>query len=575
MKALLSLLKDYKIQALLAPTFKMIEAILELFVPLVIASLIDEGIVKGSKSEVYHCALLLILLGAIGLGFSVTAQYFSAYVATEASTKLRSRLFVKVQQMSYHQLDEVGTSTLVTRISSDVNQVQTGINFSLRLLLRSPFVVFGAMIMAFFIDVPIALLFVLVIGLLALCVSLIMKHNLPRYKKMQEKLDGLLLRTRQSLMGVRPIRAFGLEIKMEEDFVGENDDLFQKQKRVGNISGLMNPLTFVIVNGGLAIILYLGGDRVDTGTLTQGQMVALVNYLSQILVELVKFANYIITMTKSIACANRLDEILKIPTVSRKGSEKECDKEGLLIFDHVTFQYEEGASPALCDLNLSVEMGEKIGVIGGTGAGKSTLVSLCMGNYAPSKGQICWQGKDILDVDLMQLRSDMALAEQKPTLFSGTIASNLRMGKEDAGSEEMKESLIKAQAYDFVEKLPKGLEDPVEQEGRNFSGGQRQRLSIARALIRKPKLLLLDDCTSALDYATEAAFRHCILTDFEDTTVIWNSQRIAAMEQMDRVLLLDHGRVLGLGTHEQLLADCPKYQEIYASQVRKEASYES
>ncbi|MCR5666383.1 MAG: ABC transporter ATP-binding protein/permease [Eubacterium sp.] len=575
MKELFSLLKQYKALAILAPAFKMIEAVLELFVPMVIASMIDQGIARGDFGYVQQSAVRLIVLAAAGLAFSVTAQYFSAYVATEVSTKLRDRLFAKVQRLSYRQLDEVGASTLITRLSSDVNQVQVGINFSLRLLLRSPFVVFGAMVMAFTIHVRIAFLFVVVIAILALCVSVVMHYNLPRYEGIQRRLDGLLMRTRQSLMGVRPIRAFGKEQLMEEDFVGENDAMLSRQRRVGNISGLMNPLTFVIVNGGLAVLLYLGGEKVNTGILTQGEMVALVNYISQILVELVKFANYIITVTKSIACEKRLEEVLCLKEVVRKGAVHHKDTTAALTFDSVGFTYKEGANPALNQIDLSIKQGEKIGIIGGTGAGKSTLAQLAMGNYCATSGNVFWGDTNIEDLDLNNVRKQIAWAEQKPLLFSGTIRSNLMMGKEDASQEEMIAALKGAQAYEFVKDLEDGLDAKVEQEGRNFSGGQRQRLSIARALIRRPKLLVLDDCTSALDYATDAAFRRYVQREMKGTTVIWNSQRISVMEHMDRVLLLKHGQVVDLGTHEQLLERCREYREIYMAQGRKEASYES
>ncbi|SDB24861.1 ABC transporter ATP-binding protein [Eubacterium oxidoreducens] len=575
MNELLSLLKQYKAQTVLAPAFKMIEAVLELCVPLVIASMIDDGIALSDMSHVGHCAVLLIVLAALGMGFSVTGQFFSAYVATEVSTSLREKIFAKVQQLSFAQLDEAGSSTLITRLSSDVNQVQAGVNLSLRLLLRSPFVVFGAMVMAFTIHMKIAGLFVLVIGLLALCIGIVMKYTLPQYENLQRHLDGLLMRTRQSLMGVRPIRAFGREQRMEEDFVAANDEMFMRQKKVGNIASIMNPLTFAIVNGGLAILLYFGGDQVNTGILSQGEMVALVNYISQILVELVKFANYLITVTKSIACAKRIEEVLRLEQMQQSGKKHQMDTDAMLTFDNLVFSYKEGANAALEGINLSIKKGEKIGVIGGTGAGKSTLAALAMGHYAATDGNVFWEQINILDLEPKMLRGNMAWAEQKPKLFKGTIRSNLRMGKRDATEEEMLEALKGAQAYEFVSELDKGLDALVEQDGSNFSGGQRQRLSIARALIRKPKLLVLDDCTSALDYATDAAFRHYVQQSMPQTTVIWNSQRISVMEHMNRVLLLKHGKMVALGTHEELLKRCEEYREISAAQGRKERSYEA
>lgn len=599
MKILWNYLKDYKVQTVLAPAFKMAEAVLELFVPVIMAAIIDVGIAQSDMPFIRSRCLMLVLLAAAGLGISVTAQYFSAVAASGFAAKLRKALFEKIQSFSFLTLDKTGAATLVTRMTSDVNQVQTGVNMVLRLLLRSPFVVIGAMVMAFFIDAKMALIFVVVIPALAIVVYCIMRHNIPRYREVQGQLDRMLGKTRESLTGVRIIRAFGKEEQMEAEFASENQGLSEKQLGVGRIAGLLNPVTFVIVNLGIIAILMAGGRQTYIGALTQGEVVALVNYMSQILVELIKFANLIVTLTKAIACAKRVVTVLEMPSeqtpeekfLAEKVPQKtvsEAEKGSYaghaaekVHFQKVSFAYAKGAENALSDISFSVKEGETVGIIGGTGAGKSTLVHLIAGFYQPQQGAVCIDGKETGEYVLQELRRKIGIVMQQAQLFAGTVRENILWGKKDATDAEIEAALRAACAYDFVSEKPEGIEYMAEQGGRNFSGGQKQRLSIARALVRRPEILILDDSSSALDYATDAAMRHNI-SDYSRSgesvhgggkmTVFIVAQRTSSLQHADKIIVLEHGKTAGIGTHEELLKNCPVYQEIYYSQNKESES---
>lgn len=596
MKALLIYLRNYKKETVLAPLFKLLEASFELLVPLVMAAVIDNGIANGDKPYVVRMCLVMVALGVIGLVCSITAQYFSAKAATGFATELRKSLFSHIQHLSFSKMDTIGTSTLITRMTSDVNQVQSGVNLVLRLFLRSPFIVVGAMVMAFTVDVKGALVFVVMIPLLSVVVFGIMLITMPLYKKVQADLDRVLLITRENLMGARVIRAFNKEMDEERSFKKSNQELTDAQKYVGRLSGLMNPLTYIIVNGALIALIYVGALRVDAGIITQGEVVALINYMSQILVELVKLANLIITVTKAIACGNRIQSVFEetagipegtltgadISGASATGAEMAGkatadegmdgeDEEPFVEFDHVSMRYEGAGADSLSDITFQVKKGQTVGIIGGTGSGKSSVVSLIPRFYDVSAGQVRIGGKDVKEYVLSELRGNIGVVPQRAVLFKGTVAENLRWGREDATEEELWEAAETAQAKEFLESKNEGLSLRVSQDGKNLSGGQRQRLTIARALVRRPEILILDDSASALDFATDAKLRAAIRRMKERPTVFIVSQRASSIMYADKILVLDDGEMAGLGTHEELLKDCPVYQEIYYSQFPKDA----
>lgn len=573
MKSLLVYLKDYKKETILAPLFKLLEASFELVVPLVMAAVIDVGIENRDKPYIIQMCLVLIALGVIGLVCSITAQYFSAKAAAGFATGLRHELFWHIQNFTFSKMDTIGTSTLITRMTSDVNQVQSGVNLVLRLFLRSPFIVFGAMVMAFTVDVKAALIFVVTIPLLSVVVFGIMLITMPLYRKVQANLDKVLLVTRENLTGARVIRAFNKEDSERERFLEGNQTLTDAQKFVGRISGLMNPLTYIIVNGAIVVLLYTGAVRVDMGALTQGEVVALVNYMSQILVELVKLANLIITVTKAIACANRIEKVFNEKNDMEEGDHEWTQRaeSPMVEFQDVSLVYEGNSAPSLSGISFHAGKGETIGVIGGTGSGKSSLVNLIPRFYEAASGQVLINGENVKGYCIDSLRKKIGVVPQKAVLFKGSIAENIRWGKEDASVEEIEEALRLAQAMEFVEKKDGYLDFQIEQNGRNLSGGQKQRMTIARALVRKPEILILDDSASALDFATDAALRGAIRGMKEKPTVFIVSQRAASVQYADRIIVLDDGEMAGLGTHEELLEHCPAYREIYYSQFKKEA----
>lgn len=582
MKTLLAYLKDYKKESILAPLFKMLEASIELFVPLVMAAIIDVGIANQDKPYIVKMCFVLIALGIIGLVCSITAQYFAAKAATGVGTGIRHGLFEHIQKFTFTEMDQLGTSTLITRMTSDINQIQSGVNLVLRLFLRSPFIVFGAMIMAFTVDVKAALVFVVTIPLLSLIVFGIMLVTMPMYKKVQADLDQVLLATRENLTGARVIRAFNKEEDETKRFENANQILTDAQKYVGRISGMMNPLTYIIVNGAIIALIYVGAVRVDIGDLTQGQAVALINYMSQILVELVKLANLIISVTKAAACLNRVESVLAVKPdmnegdVRWKSNSSEADRDlknkiPVVEFSHVSLTYKGTSDTSLSDINFCAKKGQTIGIIGGTGSGKSSLVNLIPRFYDATDGTVKINGRDIKEYQTENLREHIGVVLQKAVLFKGSIADNLRWGKEDATEQEMYEALDISQAREFVDTKQGGLEFQIEQGGRNLSGGQKQRMTIARALVRKPEILILDDSASALDFATDAALRKSIKEMKNQPTVFIVSQRAASIQHADQIIVLDDGAMAGIGTHEELLKDCPIYQEIYYSQFPKEA----
>lgn len=568
MKSLLVYLKDYKKESVLGPLFKLLEASFELIVPLVVASMIDVGIAESDRNYVIRMCLIMAALGVTGLISSVTAQFFAAKAAVGFATKLRHALFAHIQSLSFSSMDEQGTSTLITRMTSDINQIQSGVNMVLRLFLRSPFIVFGAMIMAFTVDVKAALIFVVIIPLLSVVVSGITLISIPLFSKVQNSLDQVLGITRENLTGVRVIRAFGKEMDETDRFDRQTDALKKIQVMAAKISALMNPVTYVIINGGLIVLIYTGAVRVESGALTQGQVVALVNYMSQILVELVKLANLIITITKAVACGNRVAGVFEIPVgmENGKGSLIQGEGRGRVSFDHVSMRYHEGGEEALTEITFKADQGETIGIIGGTGSGKTTLVHLIPRFYDAEKGSVKIDGVDVKEYDLTALRDKVGIVMQKAVLFKGSIRENLLWGNEDATDEELWQALKIAQAEEFVLQKEGGLDAPVEQEGRNLSGGQKQRLSIARALVKKPEILILDDSASALDYATDAKLRKALREVPFETTVFIVSQRASSLMHADQIIVLDDGCVAAIGSHEQLLEDCEIYQEIYYSQ---------
>ena len=571
MKKLLVYLKGYEKETVLAPLFKMLEALFELFVPLVMAAVIDVGIGGHNRGYVIRMCLVLIALGVIGLACSITAQYFAAKAATGFSTVLRRELFAHIQSLSYTEMDNLGTSTLITRMTSDINQVQSGVNLVLRLFLRSPFIVFGAMIMAFTVDVKAAMIFVVAIPMLSVVVFGIMIWTMPLYRRVQGALDKVLGLTRENLTGVRVIRAFCLEEQEQTHFREKNECLTDMQKFVGKISGLMNPLTYIIVNGAVVVLLYTGAIRVDQGIITTGAVVALVNYMNQILVELVKLANLIINITKSVACGNRIQSVLEIPSSMKNGSDTNLARADEVVFDHVGLTYAQAGTESLTDIDFSAKAGQTIGIIGGTGSGKSSLVNLIPRFYDATAGAVKINGKNVKDFDLETLREMVGIVPQKAVLFKGTIEDNLRWGKKDATEEELWEALETAQAAEFVRERADGLQAKIDQGGKNLSGGQRQRLTIARALVGHPGILILDDSASALDFATDAALRKALREMKGNPIVFIVSQRTSSIRHADQIIVLDDGMVAGIGTHQELLENCPVYQEIHYSQFdRKE-----
>lgn len=568
-------LKDYKKESILAPLFKLLEAFFELMVPLVMANIIDYGISNRNMGYIGKMGLLLLLLGVVGLASSITAQFFAAKAAVGFSTKLRQALFDHIEDLSFTDIDKAGTSTMITRMTSDVNQVQSGINMTLRLFLRSPIIVFGAMIMAFTIDVKCALIFVVAIPLLSIVVFGIILSTIPMYKKVQSRLDQVLGITRENLTGVRVIRAFHQEAKEEERFRENNEALSAMQIFVGKISACMNPVTYVIVNGAIIALIYTGAVQVNIGNLSQGEVVAIINYMNQILVELVKLANLIVTMTKALACADRVDSVFEIgadaayaekSVQNQKLADKVDKKAPFLNFKHVSLTYQGAGAPTLQDMNFTVNRGDTVGIIGGTGSGKTSLVNLIPGFYPATEGEILLEGRDIRTMSDEELRGRIGVVPQKAVLFKGTIRSNLQWGKPDAAEEEMWKALELAQASEVVDGKPGKLDATVAQNGKNFSGGQRQRLTIARALVRNPEILILDDSASALDYATDAKLRAAIRTLEDKTTTFIVSQRASTIRHADKIIVLDDGEIAGMGTHDELLKDCTVYQEIYYSQ---------
>ena len=568
-------LKDYKKESILAPLFKLLEAFFELMVPLVMANIIDYGISNRNMGYIGKMGLLLLLLGVVGLASSITAQFFAAKAAVGVSTKLRQALFDHIEDLSFTDIDKAGTSTMITRMTSDVNQVQSGINMTLRLFLRSPIIVFGAMIMAFTIDVKCALIFVVAIPLLSIVVFGIILSTIPMYKKVQSRLDQVLGITRENLTGVRVIRAFHQEAKEEERFRENNEALSAMQIFVGKISACMNPVTYIIVNGAIIALIYTGAVQVNIGNLSQGEVVAIINYMNQILVELVKLANLIVTMTKALACADRVDSVFEIgadaayaekSVQNQKLADKVDKKAPFLNFKHVSLTYQGAGAPTLQDMNFTVNRGDTVGIIGGTGSGKTSLVNLIPGFYPATEGEILLEGRDIRTMSDEELRGRIGVVPQKAVLFKGTVRSNLQWGKPDATEEEMWKALELAQASEVVDGKPGKLDATVAQNGKNFSGGQRQRLTIARALVREPEILILDDSASALDYATDAKLRAAIRTLEDKTTTFIVSQRASTIRHADKIIVLDDGEIAGVGTHDELLKDCTVYQEIYYSQ---------
>ncbi|MBD8942031.1 MAG: ABC transporter ATP-binding protein [Clostridiales bacterium] len=573
MKSLMKYLKDYKKECVLSPLFKLLEATFELFVPLVMAAVIDKGIGHADKPYIVKMCLVLIALGIIGLVCSITAQFFAAKAAVGFATKLRHSLFGHIQSLSFSEIDTLGTSTLITRMTSDVNQVQNGVNLVLRLLLRSPFVVVGAMVMAFTIDVKAALIFVVAIPLLCIVVFAIMFVSIPLYKKVQAGLDRVLLGTRENLTGVRVIRAFNKEKDEVERFNESNAALTKIQMYVGRISALMNPITYIIINGGIVALIYVGAIRVDSGAISQGQVVALVNYMSQILVEVVKVANLIISCTKALASANRIESIFDVKA-------SVCDKTEVMLgdnsseyaveFNNVYLKYKDAGEDALSNIDFKVKRGETVGIIGGTGCGKSSIVNLIPRFYDATDGEVKVNGVNVKDQPVEKLRDIVGMVMQKAVLFKGTIRDNMKWGNENATDAEIYDALDISQSREFVEQKPDKLDEMIEQGGKNLSGGQKQRLTIARALVKKPQILILDDSASALDFATDAKLRKAIASMEGKMTVFIVSQRTSSIQHADKIVVLDDGQIVMIGTHEELLEKCEEYREIHYSQISKD-----
>lgn len=573
MTKLLTYLRKHRIQTILAPLFKMLEAVFELIVPLVVARMIDSGVANRDVPYLIREGILLVLLGVIGFLAAVTAQYFSANVAVITGTSLRNDLFRHIQTLSWRQIDEIGTSTLITRMTSDINTVQNGVNMFLRLFLRSPFVVLGAVVMAFTVDTQTALAFAVAVPVLAVIVFAILLITMPLYKNVQKKLDDVMRMARENLLGVRVVRAFNRQEDEKRAFDQNASEYYRRQIFVGKISALLNPLTYVVINAGIIGILWIGGLRVDTGDLTRGEVIALVNYMSQILVEMIKLANLIILLSRAIASMKRVDAVFAMENPMKDGDAPlpACPKGGVEIdFKDVTFGYEKEAAPALDHISFHIEGGSTLGIIGGTGSGKSTLVHLLGRFYDPDAGSVLLNGKDLREMKLAWLRGRIGLVPQKAVLFAGSLRENMKWGDEEATDDEIYRALEIAQAREFVDEKKEGLDLGIEQEGRNLSGGQRQRLTIARALVREPELLILDDSASALDFATDAKLRKAIRESKGRSTVILVSQRVSTVRNSDRILVLDDGQAAGFGTHQELLRSCDVYREICQSQMTEE-----
>lgn len=568
MKKVMSYFKVYKKEAILAPLCKLLEASLELLIPILVSNIIDHGIANSDKGYIIRMVIIMVLCGFVGLGFSILGQFFSAKCAVGFSSKLRSDLFKKLQSLSFSEIDNLGASSMITRMTSDVNQVQTGINLSLRLLLRSPFVVFGAAIMGTVLAPNISYIYWIAIPVLSIVIFGIIFSTMPLHKHTQEDLDNVLGDTRENLAGTRVVRAFTMESDEIKNYKLKTKKLERSQNNASNISNLMNPLTYIIINIAIVLLIYLGGLKVDIGDLTQGQVIALYNYMSQILIELIKLANLIITIAKAIACAKRIEKVLDIDTTVNITDDKKIN-DNYIEYNHVTLTYKGASEPSLEDINFSVKKGETIGIIGSTGSGKSSIVHLIPRFYEATCGQVILNGKDITSYDVEELRSRVGIVMQKAVLFEGTIKENIKWGKKDATDEEILKACEISQSMDIINKKEKGINSFVEQSGRNFSGGQRQRLSIARALVRKPEILILDDSSSALDYATDAALRKSIKSLDYHPTVFIVSQRTASIQNADKILVLDDGKMMGFDTHDNLLKNCQVYQEIYYSQFKK------
>jgi len=574
MKKLLSYIKLYKKEAILGPLFKLLEASFELIIPLVVAKIIDDGIKNQSVSTIIPLFLLMVLLGIVGLLCSVTAQYFSAKAAVGMSSDIRSDVFKKLQSLSYSEIDDLGTSKMVTILTNDINQVQNGVNLTLRLFLRSPFIVFGAMIMAFTININAAIIFAISIPILAIIVFLIMLCTMPLYKRVQEKLDVVLRKTRENLSGVRVVRAFSREDEEVKEFDILNNDLRKKQSFVGSISGLMNPLTYAVVNSAIILILWIGAKEVDSGIILQGEVIALYNYMSQILVELIKLANLIITMSKAVACGNRIEDVLEMESSLEVIKDNKRNKYSFIEFNNVCLAYKKSNVESLTNISFKVEKGETIGIIGGTGSGKSSLVNLIPHFYDTTNGTLLFDGKNVKSYNNKELRDRIGVVPQKAVLFNGTIKSNLLWGNETASDEELNEALKLSEAFEIVDKKEGKLDSVVEQNGRNFSGGQKQRLTIARALVRKPEVLILDDSASALDYKTESNLRSNLKNLGYDPTIFIVSQRTSSIKHADKIIVLENGEMVGLGKHDELIRTCDVYKEIHYSQYKKEENNE-
>lgn len=565
---LLKYMKGYIKECILGPLFKLLEALIELFIPYVILSIISNGIEKGNTDHILYSVFILVLMGVVGLAFSLTAQYFSAKAAVGFTARVREALFCHIQNLSYKEIDKVGRSTLINRMTSDMNQVQTGVNLTLRLFLRSPFIVFGAAIMAYTVDPEIASVFLYAIPVLSVIVFTVMLVGIPLYKKVQCNLDVITSKTRENLSGVRMLRALRKEENEIDGFYRINDELCRSQRFVGKISALMNPLTYVIINLAIILLIYKGGIKVELGTLSQAKVIVIYNYMTQILVELIKLANLIISITKAVACANRVSAVLELPSSITVSGESSHASDSIVEFKDVSFKYNNG-DYALKNLNFKIMKGQSVGIIGGTGSGKSTVVNLICRFYDVSSGEVYVCGKNVKESSPSEVLSNIALVPQKAALFSGTIRSNLSFGCENASEDEMNKALYIAVADEFVNNLPKGLDSPVEQFGRNLSGGQKQRLTIARALVRNSDILILDDSSSALDYMTDKKLRSRIASLPHSPTVITVSQRASSIKHSDMIIVLDEGEIVGIGTHESLLSSCEVYNEICASQEKK------
>ena len=572
MKELKKYLKGHEKETILAPLFKLLEACMDLLVPLAVASLINQGIADHDTKYIFYCFLFIVLLAVLGLFFSVIAQYYAAEVSAEVGTDLRQDLFDHIEAMSFSTLDTLGSSTLITRLTSDINQIQTGINMGLRLLLRSPFIVFGSMILAFTINVKAALVFAVAIPILAAAVFGIMLVSIPLFRKVQAKLDEVMKLTRENLNGARVIRAFGKEREEVKDFDQKNEDLTKVNELVGKISALLNPLTYALINIAAAVLIYVGALQVDQGEMLQGDTVAMYSYMAQMIVELIKLASLIITINRSIACGNRVFSILAIdPGMQYPAKNVSAVQHGTIVFEHVSMRYKDASEDALTDLSFAIHAGETIGIIGGTGSGKSTLINLIPRFYDVSQGEVKVDGINVKDYGAHQLNNLIGIVPQKSVLFHGTIRDNMKWGREEASDDEIEQALITAQAQEVVAEKG-GLDHVLEQHGADLSGGQKQRLTIARALVKRPEILILDDSASALDFATDAALRRSLHGIAKDTTILIVSQRVSSMMGLDKVLVLNDGCLAGIGTHEQLLENCSVYQEINASQYPEKST---